>query len=84
MRLIASIRQMEAPHSITLRPIAAPVIPSRRVRLALTDEALNRCQVDASIEQVASERASEIVGHRDMGDRLLGAAIMADVTATPD
>ena len=53
---------MQQPDAIPLRPLAAPVIAGGRVGVTVPHEALDRRQVDAGIEQVASERAPQIVG----------------------
>ncbi len=90
------VGHMQQPHTITLSALATPVVPRRRVRIAVPHQALNRRKIDAGVEKIAGERASEIMrrevrnasssgtGCLDMVDRLICQPLGADMPAAPD
>ncbi len=52
---------MQQLNAVSLGTIAAPVIPSSGVRVAVAHEALNRREIDAGVEQVAGTVAAHAV-----------------------
>lgn len=56
------IRHMQQPHTIPLSPLATSIVACGRIRVAMAHQALDRREIDAGIEEVATKRPPQVVG----------------------